>query len=477
MKIIAYNSNPKNFRRYHQSKGLFNKRSMRIAKRNQKTHKKSALKRFCGDKIDTNCITRALRSNKKELRKSANFALTLKKIASRRKGIRNKFDIATRKKNDAIYNRKHKTELQKVNRARLQSKASSKINFDKIQNYFTNDILETVAPKENNSNLWLGGSFIGRPLEYLPYVYRGISNEEWNNIQKKKYIKSDGRLNLSNEKGLTVYSINPNTALNYANDFIPDSKKELKPTKDKPNYIVQVDIRDIKDKFFIDKADGYVKTKSKVPIKYITRVWEVYPNNKTKLIFKRSNLDETFNSKASNKTIVYHGSNANISKLEPKYMMLDHANSQEGVGIYFTTEISTAKRYGKNIYTTEVEHTNFISSRTKVSALGKQKVIKLLKELGKLDRESAFYLVTDYGVYITEPEEYEDYMMEDVYNSMRTEQIRNFQIELSERFSVVDFVNVWNKVLPKVHGTYILQKGNEIWYSIINTKYKIKRVN
>lgn len=53
------------------------------------------------------------------------------------------------------------------------------------------------------------------------------------------------------------------------------------------------------------------------------------------------------------------------------------------------------------------------------------------------------------------------------------EQIRNFHIDMAQKFGVEVFVNLWNKEFNNIHGTYNRQSDTEIWYSVINDDLKL----
>ena len=168
---------------------------------------------------------------------------------------------------------------------------------------------------------------------------------------------------------------------------------------------------------------------------------------------------------------IYHGDNHNTNKLSPKLM--NSGNNQEGIGIYFG-DLETAQFYGNNIVNIEINENNFVNSRGLVkSELSKKDVYKLYLALWKVDEEVIYYAVTDWGMAVLEPE---DIMEEHVllladYNM--TEEVRNLQIDLAEKFGVENFVKAWNKAFPNVHGTY--NKRENFW-CVINTKYKVTKV-
>lgn len=56
-------------------------------------------------------------------------------------------------------------------------------------------------------------------------LYRGMSQEEFNNIKKTGIIKSHGDYNLEGQEGLTYYSRDPSQAAHYAHGFAPAQHK------------------------------------------------------------------------------------------------------------------------------------------------------------------------------------------------------------------------------------------------------------
>lgn len=106
----------------------------------------------------------------------------------------------------------------------------------------------------------------------------------------------------------------------------------------------------------------------------------------------------------SNQITIYHGDNFNTIKINPKRMLTDNSNNQEGVGIYFGS-LDVAKSYGKNIVFCTVDKTKFWDSRALVGDFKelKNELPKILSELNKSNSLEFFYLASDY-IEITEPE-------------------------------------------------------------------------
>lgn len=173
------------------------------------------------------------------------------------------------------------------------------------------------------------------------------------------------------------------------------------------------------------------------------------------------------------KLTIFHGDNFNTKKLDPKKM--NKGNNQEGIGIYFSNIIETAKEYGKNVISIEVDKSKLIPSRGYIGGeIDANKIAKILKAMYEVDNEEMYYYMTDY-VEIIEPEDIEDYHFEELANNVRGEQVRNFQIDLANTFGVVNFIKAWNK-FTDIDGTYEKQRDNEIWYAISNPKIKVKQI-
>ena len=172
---------------------------------------------------------------------------------------------------------------------------------------------------------------------------------------------------------------------------------------------------------------------------------------------------------------VYHGDSFNTSKLDPKWMLHQNSNNQEGVGIYFSDDIETARSYGKNIISTNIDKKDFVNSRNLVSKhINKSKIVALLKAMTKIDKESMFYFMSDY-TYLEEPENINALSYEKTADMLLKDEIRNMQISLAEVIGVENFVKLWNSII-KIDGTYY-KNGKNIFYAIINPNYKVMKEN
>jgi hypothetical protein len=141
--------------------------------------------------------------------------------------------------------------------------------------------------------------------------------------------------------------------------------------------------------------------------------------------------------------------------------------------VYFG-DLETAETYGKHIVTAEIDTKNYIDSRKDIGKYVKvDKITDILSDMLKADQEAMYYMITDWGVEISEPEDIEYEHLEFLADKMQNDEVRNFQVTLAETFEVEPFVASWNKHLPKIHGTFQPQ-NRDIWYCVINTKVKVK---
>ena len=65
--------------------------------------------------------------------------------------------------------------------------------------------------------------------------------------------------------------------------------------------------------------------------------------------------------------IVYHGSNSNFKKLRISSSLVQHESTKtnEGLGIYFSTDKEVARSYGKYIYILEINDKYFVDFRNR----------------------------------------------------------------------------------------------------------------
>lgn len=106
------------------------------------------------------------------------------------------------------------------------------------------------------------------------YVYRGMAWEEWQAIQKRGYIESNGSHNLD-QKGLTFFGNAP-TAEYYATNFAPFA---YKPSLYRPGVVLAIPRELAMDHTDLPKKippDEYA-VEGKIPFDYITGIWFITP--------------------------------------------------------------------------------------------------------------------------------------------------------------------------------------------------------
>lgn len=84
--------------------------------------------------------------------------------------------------------------------------------------------------------------------------------------------------------------------------------------------------------------------------------------------------------------IVYHGSNSNFKKLRiaKELVQRESTKTNEGMGIYFSTDKETARGYGKYLYTIEINKAYFYDFRKRITCKGyvHKIVTTILRETG-----------------------------------------------------------------------------------------------
>lgn len=170
--------------------------------------------------------------------------------------------------------------------------------------------------------------------------------------------------------------------------------------------------------------------------------------------------------------VLYHGDNFGTTKLDPKWMMHDESNNQEGIGIYFSPDINVAKSYGNKISKISADNLRIVNSRMPVkNAIKTKDAVNLLKYIFDND-EDFWYKISDY-IEVTGPEDVDDYHFQTLYKMMKDQEIRNWQSEIAMATDITVFVTGWNKYIP-IDGLYEEQTKH---HSIINTNIKAYPVN
>ena len=180
---------------------------------------------------------------------------------------------------------------------------------------------------------------------------------------------------------------------------------------------------------------------------------------------QRQNINE------ANTITLYHGDNFGTKRIEPRLMM--NGNVQEGIGIYFSPDLSVAQGYGSDIVYAEVNPKLFVNSRGSVGRNLKLSY-NLLKFLFKIDPEALWYMITDWGIVIENPEDVKLSHIRELNQLIKEDEVRNFLITLAQSFDVEDVAKAWMHVYPKKLGTY----NKDInFYAIINTKVFLRKYN
>lgn len=181
-----------------------------------------------------------------------------------------------------------------------------------------------------------------------------------------------------------------------------------------------------------------------------------------------------FSQITEDRNIVYHGDNVGTTRLDPKWMFHDNSNNQEGVGIYFSPDINAAEAYGPKICSISLDGLIILPSRSIVDDhINKNNAAQFIRRLNEID-DDFWYIYTDYGIMVTEPEEIEDYHHMVLVESMQFQEFRNWQIELAEYCgNIVQYVRAWNQYIG-IDGLY---EENSGFYSIIATDIVVTPIN
>lgn len=184
-------------------------------------------------------------------------------------------------------------------------------------------------------------------------------------------------------------------------------------------------------------------------------------------------LNEAITLREARGIVVFHGDNYNTTRLSPSLM--NNGNNQEGIGIYFSDNPETAEFYGSNTIKAYVDTSRLVDSRESMDVVGRWDVLSILKDMAREDEEEMFYLLTDYGVFLQEPEDMVESHIEEVVPMLMNEEVRNFQITMAQTFGVEAFVASWNRNTD-IDGAYHQQFGGDTWIAIINPNIRVEKV-
>ena len=174
---------------------------------------------------------------------------------------------------------------------------------------------------------------------------------------------------------------------------------------------------------------------------------------------------------------VYHGGDFPTRSLDPKWMAHAEANQQEGVGIYFSTNLDTAKRYGSDIIFADIDLDRFVPSRDDVSKhISTQQLAEILLHMDRaLSGDEMYYFVTDWLEYPSNtPLSYRAaYKIAKAYSDS---EVRHLQNQWAYAIDEVAFVNAWNSVLD-FDGTMNEVVPGEIFFAVINPEITVFEFN
>lgn len=175
-----------------------------------------------------------------------------------------------------------------------------------------------------------------------------------------------------------------------------------------------------------------------------------------------------------NDDILYHGDNVGTTFLDPKWMFRTDSNNQEGIGIYFSPDINVAETYGSKISSISKQGLRIVESRQlAVDYIDIAQAAKFTKALND-SSEDFWYVYSDYGIEVAEPEDVQDHHHIELQQKMLNEEIRNWQIEMAQLSEDINvYVSAWNKFF-NIDGLYETESQ---FYSIINTHVQVTPVN
>jgi hypothetical protein len=109
----------------------------------------------------------------------------------------------------------------------------------------------------------------------LSHVYRGVSEEDWQGIQRRGFVKSDGRGNIDPSEG-TVAGTDARTAATYAADA--------------PHYRIMRIRVEPEDQWQVDTVDGYIKTNQPVPLDRVEATTPAFKNDRIRRVTMRGSV-------------------------------------------------------------------------------------------------------------------------------------------------------------------------------------------
>jgi hypothetical protein len=131
------------------------------------------------------------------------------------------------------------------------------------------------------------GNVFGVPGSEKPidYVYRAVSEEDYQNILKTGVMKSDGRMNLSADEGTVTSHRDPSY-------YLPGDTRSA-PAGENPGRILKIKVRE-GDGWHLDGRDSYIKTSEPIPVDRIEMVSPKIVKNKVVTPSKHNSAERTY---------------------------------------------------------------------------------------------------------------------------------------------------------------------------------------
>jgi len=107
----------------------------------------------------------------------------------------------------------------------------------------------------------------------------------------------------------------------------------------------------------------------------------------------------------------------------------------------------------------------------------KSSVYRFLKELHDIDSTIMYNFLVDYGMDESVQHYIGNYVksIKRIVEFLLYSEIRNFQLDIAERFGVINFVICWNRIFSDVKGLRENRPGGEIWASIIDNSIQLRK--
>jgi hypothetical protein len=164
--------------------------------------------------------------------------------------------------------------------ASISDFGSNAIKYEEIKN----DFADIDSKIDNPDAKYKKGKQIGEESFGKMYeadgdgiLYRGVSKEDYDRIQKQGFIDTDLRGAISEKEGINMGK-SPTTSANY----LPNAKG---------GYIIAIDPKGLK--LFTIDADNYIRTYDNIPVKNIVKVSEFIGKDQMGRLYKQSKFNES----------------------------------------------------------------------------------------------------------------------------------------------------------------------------------------